>query len=249
MQISVRFAFGNLEASGVGYNRLTTIFPYCENRRRGIAIEEFARLYEALDKQCRYHCRHLGHIKALIENDDWMRVVDGSNSGRVLLLGNREVTNALILFNTRMFDTQPDTITIFKLARNLPSEEQIHIFHQARMEQIGVRYEIDEYYSARSKFVAKRRGLRNNRTEAKLRNLRDYTLAHNIEPEIEPESATYNDLIELTEAVNELVDLAGYIVNSSRSLYRNFSDRAEQETRMLYGALPVLASVEGDLPT
>ena len=37
---------------------------------------------------------------------------------------------------------------------------------------------------------------------------------------------------EVTEAVNELVDLAGYIVNSTRSIYRDFAARAEEETRM-----------------
>lgn len=55
-------------------------------------MDEFADIYEKLNKQCRYYSQHLGHLKALIENDDWMRVVDGSMSGRSLLLGNSEIT-------------------------------------------------------------------------------------------------------------------------------------------------------------
>jgi hypothetical protein len=105
------------------------------------ALEEFARLYKKLDKQCSYYCRHLGHLKGLIENDDWMRVVDGSTSGRVLLLGNSEITNALILFNTRMFDDGPDTITIHKLSSKLPTNEEIENHHRSRMQQLGFFYE------------------------------------------------------------------------------------------------------------
>lgn len=207
-------------------------------------MEEFSRLYNELHNRCSYYCRHLGHLKGLIKNDDWMRVVDGSISGRVLLLGYSEITNALILFNTRMFDTHSDTITIHKLARSLPTEQEIERHHRARMEDVGISYELDRYYFARSKFIDDRRALSSNSTKTKLRALRDYTLAHNIAQETEPERATLNDLVQLTEAVNELVDLAGYIVNSSRSVYREFSNTAEKETRMLYAALPVLATIE-----
>ncbi|UWQ78774.1 hypothetical protein K3725_15915 [Leisingera sp. S132] len=209
-------------------------------------MEEFSRIHNELDKQCRYYCRHLGHLKGLIENDDWIRVVDGSMSGRVLLLGNSEITNALILFNTRMFDSQPDTVTIHKLARKLPTEQEIETYHNTRMKEEGVRCELEAYFSARSRFVEVRRALKGNKTQDKLRSLRDYTLAHNIVPETKPERATLNDLVGLTETVNELVDLAGYILNSTRSVYRDFSSRAEKETRMLYAALPVLTTVEAE---
>lgn len=84
---------------------------------------EFSDLYEKLDSQCSYYARHLGHLKALMENDDWVRVAGGSISGHVLALGNSEIINALVLFNTRMFDTAPDTITVHKLAKKLPTEE------------------------------------------------------------------------------------------------------------------------------
>ena len=50
-----------------------------------------------LDKQCGYYARHLGHVKGLIENDDWLGVVDKSVTGHVLLMGNTEITNSLIL--------------------------------------------------------------------------------------------------------------------------------------------------------
>ncbi|MCL6284326.1 hypothetical protein M3P21_12395 [Ruegeria sp. 2012CJ41-6] len=207
-------------------------------------MDEFARLYDELDKQCRYYCRHLGHLKGLIENDDWIRVVDGSTSGRVLLLGNSEITNALILFNTRMFDTQTDTVTIHKLASKLPTEKVIEKYHRNRMEEVGIRYELEAYFSARSAFSKAKRALRGNGTLEKLRPLRNHVLAHNIVQEIETESATLNDLVELTEAVNELVDLAGYIVTSTRSAYREFSSSAEKETRMLFAKLPALAAIE-----
>ena len=207
-------------------------------------MEEFARIYEMLDKQCRYHCRHLGHLKGLIDNDDWMRVVNGSLSGRALLLGNSEITNALVLFNTRMFDTHGDTVTIHKLARALPSEEAIQEHHSNRMAEVGIAYELERYYSVRSEFVEARRELTKNGTHNRLRSLRDFHLAHNLAPDTEPERATLNELVQLTELVNELVDMAGYLVNSSRSVYREFSDRAEKETRMLFAALPVLATVE-----
>ncbi|WP_298972645.1 hypothetical protein [uncultured Roseobacter sp.] len=207
-------------------------------------MDKFADLYEKLHKQSSYYSRHLGHLKALIENDDWMRVVDGSMSGRVLLLGNSEITNALILFNTRMLDTGPDTITVRKLARNVPTEQEIKRHHDARMIEIGIEYPVDRYFQARKNFIAANRELNKNSTLSKLRSLRDYTLAHNIEPEIEPERATLNDLLELTEAVTNLVDLAGYIVTSSKGVYRDLSDRSEEETRMLYTTLPTLATAE-----
>ncbi|MCP4319544.1 MAG: hypothetical protein GY789_27060 [Hyphomicrobiales bacterium] len=209
-------------------------------------MDEFADLYEKLHKQCSYHSRHLGHLKALIENDDWMRVVDGSMSGRVLLLGNSEITNALILFNTRMFDTGPDTITVHRLGRMVPTEQEIEQHHAARMKKIGFEYPVDRYFVAREQFIAANRELKGNSTSSKLRSLRDYTLAHNIEPETEPEKATLNDLLELTEAVTDLVDLAGYIVTSSKGVYRDFSGRSEKETRMLYAALPALATAENE---
>lgn len=207
-------------------------------------MDEFARLHDALDKHCRYYCRHLGHLKGLIENDDWLRVVDGSISGRVLVLGNSEIVNALILFNTRMFDTQSDTLTVRKLARKLPTEQEIEAYHRTRMAEERINYELERYYSARSDFIEANRTLSKNKIEGKLRSLRNYELAHNIVPETEPERATLNDLLQLTEMVNELVDLAGYIVNSSRSVYRDFASRAEKETKMLYAALPVLATIE-----
>jgi hypothetical protein len=209
-------------------------------------MEEFVDLYERLHKHCSYYSRHLGHLKALIENDDWMRVVDGSMSGRVLLLGNSEITNALILFNTRMLDTGRDTITVRRLARKLPTEQEIEQYHAARMIEIGIEYPVDRYFLARSHFIEANRALKGNSTSSKLRSLRDHILAHNIEPEVEPERATLNDLLQLTEAVTSLVDLAGYIVTSSRGAYRDFSDRSEKETRMLYAALPTLATTESE---
>ena len=199
-----------------------------------------------LDKQCSYHCRHLGHLKGLIDNDDWLRVVNGSLSGRALLLGNSEITNALVLFNTRMFDTRGDTVTLHKLARTLPSEQEIEEYHTNRMEEVGITYELECYYSVRSEFTEARRELTKNRTHNRLRSLRDYTLAHNLLPDTEPERATLNELIQLTELVNELVDMAGYLVKGSRLVYSDYADRAEKETRMLFAALPALATVEDD---
>lgn len=210
-------------------------------------MEEFIELHKKLDRQCSYYCRHLGHLKGLIDNDDWLRVVDDSMSGRVLLLGNSEITNALILFNTRMFDTGPDAITIHSLSRKLPNEEQVKEHHNSRMQRLGFDYELERYYSARVDFVTAKRGLKNSRTEEKLRHLRNYTLAHNIEPETEPERATLNDLVQLTEDVNNLVDLAGYIIDSSCMVYRDFAKRTERETKMLYAALPALAKKEQEL--
>jgi len=209
-------------------------------------MDEFSDLYEKLHKHCSYYSRHLGHLKALIENDDWMRVVDGSMSGRVLLLGNSEITNALILFNTRMLDTGPDTITVRRLAKKLPTKEEIEQHHAARMTEIGIEYPVDRYFSARNDFIEANRALNGNSTSSKLRSLRNYTLAHNIEPEVEPERATLNDLLQLTEAVTNLVDLAGYMVTSSRGVYRDFSSVSERETRMLYASLPTLATIENN---
>jgi hypothetical protein len=207
-------------------------------------MDEFADIYTKLDKQCSYYSRHLGHLKALIDNDDWMRVVDSSMSGRVLLLGNSEITNALVLFNTRMFDHGKDTITVHKLCRKLPTEEEIERHHLARMKEIGLDYPVKRYFLVRKRFITANRELKRSSTTSKLRCLRDYTLAHNINPEIEPEYVTLKDLLELTEAVTDLVDLAGYIVASSQRVYRGFSDRSAKETSMLYAALPALATAE-----
>jgi hypothetical protein len=165
-------------------------------------------------------------------------------SGRVLLLGNSEIVNALVLFNTRMFDQGPDTITIHKLSRKLPTEQEIEMHHIARMKEIGISYTVDRFFLARERFITANRELKKNPTTSKLRSLRDYILAHNINPKIEPERATLNDLLELTEAVTDLVDLAGYIITSSHAVYRGFSDRSEKETRMLYAVLPALAVAE-----
>lgn len=115
------------------------------------------------------------------------------------------------------------------------------------MQRLGFDYELERYYSARVDFVTAKRGLKNSRTEEKLRHLRNYTLAHNIEPETEPERATLNDLVQLTEDVNNLVDLAGYIIDSSCMVYRDFAKRTERETKMLYAALPALAKKEQEL--
>lgn len=210
-------------------------------------MDEFIGLYEKLNKHCSYYSRHLGHLKALIENDDWGRVVDGSVVGHVLLLGNSEITNALILFNTRMLDTGRDTITVRRLARNLPTEQELEQHHIARMIEIGIQYPVDRYFLARNDFISANRALNGNSTSSKLRALRDYTLAHNIEPAVEPERATLNDLLQLTEAVTNLVDLAGYMVKSLRGIYRDFAMRSEEETRMLYAALPPLAPIENEL--
>lgn len=210
-------------------------------------MDEFADLHNKLHKQCSYHSRHYGHLRALIENDDWMRVVGGAMSGRVLLLGNSEITNALILFNTRMLDTGPDTITVRKLAKKLPTKEEIEQHHTERMTKIGIEYSVDRYFLAREEFIKANRELKKDSTSSKLKSLRDYRLAHNIEPETEPEKATLNDLLDLTDTVTNLVDLAGYIVESSRGIYRDFSDRSEKETKMLYAALPALATAENEL--
>lgn len=207
-------------------------------------MQEFVTVYEALHKQCSYYSRHLGHAKALIGNDDWKRVAGGSMLGRVLLLGNSETTNALILFNTRMFDKQKDTIDLHKLGGKVPTEEEIKLHHAQRMKRIKIKYPVKRYFEARSDLIAAYRSLKKNSTSRKLRSLRDYSLAHNIEPSTEPERATLNDLIELTEAVNEVVDLAGYIVDSTRGTYRDQAARSEEETRRLYSVLPELKAVE-----
>lgn len=209
-------------------------------------MDEFVELYQKLHKQCSYHSRHHGYLKALIENADWTRVVNGSMLGRVLLLGNSEITNALTLFNTRMLDTGPDTITVRKLGKKLPTKEEIERHHTERMKQIGIQYSVDRYFLAREKFIKANRELQKNGTSSRLKSLRDYTLAHNIEPETEPDKATLTDLLELTNSVTNLVDLAGYIVESSRGVYRDFSNRSEKEARMLYSVLPALKEVESE---
>ncbi|MFD0859199.1 AbiU2 domain-containing protein [Roseovarius aquimarinus] len=207
-------------------------------------MEEFVRLYKNIHKHCSYYCRHLGHLKGLIGNDDWIRVVDGSMSGRALALGNSEIINALVLFNTRMFDTGRDAITIHSLCRNLPSDLEIEQYHSERMAKIGITYEIERYFAAKRQFVELNRRVRNNSTLSQLKSLRDYTLAHNIDPKTKFDRATLKDLLDLTERVHEIVDQAGYIVESSRNVYRDFPKRAEKETRMLCAALPMLASIE-----
>lgn len=207
-------------------------------------MQEFARIQEKLDKQCSYHCRHLGHLRGLIDNDDWVRVVDGSMTGRVLLLGNSEITNALVLFNTRMLDDGNDTITVHKLSRNLPDDGAIEGHHRSQMERVGIDYDLERYYATRAAFVEAYRTLRKSSTRKKLKSLRDFRLAHYIEPETEPDRATLFDLLDLTEAVNELVGMAGYIVNGAEPAYRDFAKRAEKETRMLYAALPPLVDIE-----
>ncbi len=114
------------------------------------------------------------------------------------------------------------------------------------MSEVGISYSLEKYFETRKRLIAANRELKKSGTVTKLKFLRDYRLAHNINPETEPERATLNDLIELTEAVTDLVDLAGYIVDSSQGIYRSFASRAETETRMLYAGLPSLATVETD---
>lgn len=143
-----------------------------------------------------------------------------------------------------MFDTGPDTITVRKLGAKLPTVQQIEQHHVARIKTIGIEYPIDRYISARDQFIAAHRKLKGNSTSTKLRSLRDHNLAHNMEPKTEPEKATLNDLLDLTEAVTDLVDLAGYILKSSQGVYRDISRRSEEATKKLYAALPALATAE-----
>jgi hypothetical protein len=114
------------------------------------------------------------------------------------------------------------------------------------MEELGIKYELESHYVARTKFVSANRKLQKNSIISKLKSLRDFKLAHNIEPEKKPDKATLNDILVITEAVNELVDLAGYIVLRHLKHYPQLSDRAEKETRMLFAALPTLADVENE---
>jgi hypothetical protein len=207
-------------------------------------MEKFASIYHKLDRQCCHHSRHLGHLKGLFENDDWTRIVQGSKSGHVLDLGNLEIINALVLFNTRMFDQQTDTITVNKLSAKLPNEQQVEQHHADRMKELGIKYELESHYAARDEFVLANKELRKKPTISMLKSLRDLKLAHNIEPAKKPDKATLNDLVVITEAVNELVDLAGYIVLRHEKHYPQLSDRAEKTTRMLFAALPTLADVE-----
>jgi hypothetical protein len=207
-------------------------------------MKEFASIYHKLDRQCCYHSRHLGHLKGLLENDDWTRIVHGSKSGQVLDLGNLEIINALVLFNTRMLDHQKDTITVHKLGAKLPNKQQVEQHHADRMKELGIKYELESHYAARNKFFLANKKLHKKTTISKLKSLRDLKLAHNIEPEKKPDKATLNDLMVITEAVNELVDLAGYIVLRHEKHYPQLSDRAEKTTRMLFAALPTLADVE-----
>jgi hypothetical protein len=146
-------------------------------------MEKFASIYHKLDRQCCHHSRHLGHLKGLFENDDWTRIVHGSKSGHVLDLGNLEIINALVLFNTRIFDKGNDTITIRKLSKKLPTEQQIKQHHADRMEELGIKYELESHYAARNKFVFANKKLHKKSTISKLKSLRDLKLAHNIEPE------------------------------------------------------------------
>ena len=143
-----------------------------------------------------------------------------------------------------MFDKETDTITIHKLAKNLPSNDDIEVHHRARMKKIKIDYDLGPYYSAREKFCEISRALKKDRTKEALRALRNHTLAHNLEPEIEPTRATLNDLVKLTGDVNELVGLAGFISISTRSVYPDFVAKAESETRVFYSVLPALASLE-----
>jgi hypothetical protein len=208
-------------------------------------MKKFARIYQKLDRQCCHHSRHLGHLKGLFENDDWTRIVHGSKSGHALDLGNLEIINALVLFNTRMFDQQTDTITVHKLSAKLPNEQQVEQYHADRMEELGIKYELESHYAARKKFILANRKLHKKSTISKLKSLRKLKLAHNIdEPAQKPDKATLNDLVVITEAVNGLVDLAGYIVLRHEKHYPQLSDRAEKTTRMLFAALPTLADVE-----
>lgn len=127
-------------------------------------MDEFASIYNKFDKQCSYYSRHTGHLKALIDNNDWMRVVGRSMSGRVLLMGNSEIINALVMFNTRMFDHGADTITIHKLSRNLPTEQEIERHHLERMKETGIDYPVNRYLLAREQFINDNRELKKNIT-------------------------------------------------------------------------------------
>lgn len=207
-------------------------------------MQRFASLHSKLDKQCRYYSRHLGHVRALIANDDLPRVMDDSILGRVLVLGNSEVINALILFNTRIMDNGSDTITLRKLVGVLPSGPEIEQHHKARMSDFEGEACLKRYHAATEEFRNRWHLLNKNETETKLRKLRTYVLAHNIEPEVVPERATLCDLVEFTQRVHELVDLAGFIANSTSPFLSELSDSAEKQTKAFYAVLPPLVSIE-----
>lgn len=127
---------------------------------------------------------------------------------------------------------------------NLPSEQTIREHHADRMAKLGLKYEPERHSMARAEFISENRKLQRSSIISKLKSFRDFRLAHNIEPEKELDKATLNDLLEITEAVNKLVDLAGYILESSLKVYPQLSDRAEKTTRMLLAALPALVDIE-----
>lgn len=207
-------------------------------------MQDFIRTYRVLDKQCRYYARHLGHVKGLLDNDDWMRVVHDSMTGFVLFMGNTEITNALILFNTRMFDSGNDTQTILKLGNCIPCEKALVQHHVKRMQEININYDTGDYVQVRKELVLRLRKLRSNKTSVRLKNLRDHVLAHNIPPKLETEKATLNDLVRLTEEVLGAVDLAGYLVESSRGVYSDLTKIYEKHTREFLSILPRLSEVE-----
>jgi hypothetical protein len=171
-------------------------------------------------------------------------VVEQSDSGRVLVLGNSEIANALVLFNTKLLDKGRDAFSIHRLARVFPSEAELEAFHESRMKELGIVCDIRRFVDARAEFFASKKILLKHGAIGSLQHIRNTLLAHHLEEREAPLTATYFQLIEVTEALMHLVEVAGYSIGEPRRLFPDFTKRAEDETKLFYSILPPLAAEE-----
>ncbi|MEL6549686.1 MAG: hypothetical protein AAFQ54_05495 [Pseudomonadota bacterium] len=211
-------------------------------------MQTFIEFHDRLHKECSYYSRHIGHLKALLENGDWPRVVNGSDTGRVLLMGNVEITNALVMYLCRMMDKNEDANSVHRLSRNLPDVAAIKSFHNERMLAMGISYNLDRHITARDSYVREWREAKKPKHFHRIKQLRDAAIAHNL-PRFDAQNApTYNEVIELAERLCSIVDLAGYIAKSTRGIYQSQIEKAAQETSLLFSILPSLEQLEAESP-
>ena len=210
-------------------------------------IKKFRSLYLQLDKEALYYCRHLGYFKALLDNNDVPRVLDSSNHGRNLVLGNTEIINSVVLFVTRSWDLGKDARSIPKLAETLPSVEELQDHHTQRNISLDMQPDTSWIEEEHRNFFCERRQLSKLAQLKTIKQLRDRVLAHNLDEPNDPNRPTYDELIEVAERSILLIGKAGYLVDRVSNPYSQRIQSATASARAFWKMLPELSTLEMEL--
>lgn len=201
-----------------------------------------------LRSDCSYFCNHLGYVKALLaDKTECPRIIGGSRLGRILLLANTEVVNALTLFVCRLWDhPKKERVTFYRISKFVPSEQTLETWHQMHMEQMSVHYEMEPVFKARRRFIDADRVLKKAASKEKLRNLRNQVLAHTLDTR-KAERPVYDELVEFAESSLKAVEDFGYMLDKSDCGFQDKVSLSQNETTDYLRSMPTMKDVEREL--